>query len=80
MKKLFFSLLAFAATMSTSAQIVSGTDYLIQNVQTGYYFGGGRDYGTHGTLLAKPQFFTFTTNGSGYSLDSHQYNNSTSSL
>lgn len=49
-------------------------DYLIQNVETGYYLGGGNGWGTRATLLGKPQWFTLTSSGTGYTLDSHQHN------
>ena len=50
-------------------------DYLIVNTQTGCYLGGGNDWGTHATLLRKPQFFTFAHKGNNaYTLDSHQSN------
>lgn len=50
-------------------------DYLIVNAETGYYLGGGNDWGTHASLLGKPQFFTFARqSGNAYTLDSHQSN------
>lgn len=50
-------------------------DYLIVNTETGCYLGGGNDWGTHATLLGKPQFFTFAYQGNNaYTLDSHQSN------
>lgn len=50
-------------------------DYLIVNTETGYYLGGGNDWGTHASLLGKPQFFTFAHQGNNaYTLDSHQSN------
>ncbi|MBR6629727.1 MAG: hypothetical protein IKL03_07230 [Bacteroidaceae bacterium] len=50
-------------------------DYLIVNTETGYYLGGGNDWGTHASLLGKPQFFTFARqSGNAYTLDSHQSN------
>ncbi len=50
-------------------------DYLIVNTATGCYLGGGNDWGTHATLLKKPQFFTLTHKGdNAYTLDSHQSN------
>lgn len=50
-------------------------DYLIVNTETGCYLGGGNDWGTHASLLGKPQFFTFARqSGNAYTLDSHQSN------
>ncbi len=50
-------------------------DYLIVNAATGCYLGGGNDWGTHATLLKKPQFFTLAHKGdNAYTLDSHQSN------
>ena len=50
-------------------------DYLIVNTETGCYLGGGNDWGTHASLLRKPQFFTFAhQGGNAYTLDSHQSN------
>ncbi len=50
-------------------------DYLIVNTETGCYLGGGNDWGTHASLLGKPQFFTFAHQGNNaYTLDSHQSN------
>ena len=50
-------------------------DYLIVNTETGCYLGGGNDWGTHASLLGKPQFFTFAhQGGNAYTLDSHQSN------
>jgi len=54
---------------------VSGSDYLIKNVQTGYYLVGGIDWGTHACLHKMPQWFTFTGSDNVYTLDSHQFNN-----
>ena len=40
MKKFFFSLLSVVFAMTVQAQLTAG-DYVIQNVETGYYLGGG---------------------------------------
>ena len=56
---------------------VSGSDYLIKNVQTGYYLVGGIDWGTHACLHKMPQWFTLTGSENVYTLDSHQFNGET---
>jgi hypothetical protein len=74
MKKILLSFVSFALAFSNvNAQLASG-DYLIQNVESGQYLGGGHDWGTHASLISKPQFFTVTLNNGKYSLDSHQSN------
>lgn len=80
--KLFKTLLVAAALCvggsAWAGAPVSGSDYLIKNVQTGYYLVGGIDYGTHACLHKMPQWFTFTGSENVYTLDSHQFNNSAS--
>ncbi len=51
-------------------------DYLIINVESGYYLAGGLYWGTCAMEGGRPQFVTLETYGSdgAYSLDSHQYN------
>ena len=46
MKKFFFSLLSVVFAMTVQAQLTAG-DYVIQNVGTGYYLGGGVMTGVH---------------------------------
>ena len=66
---------AALAYVKASAPFADG-DYVIQNVETGYFLGGGNDWGTHASLLGKPQWFTLTIQADGtYTLDSHQHNN-----
>jgi len=68
---------AAAKAYALSTAPIADGDYLIQNVETGYYMGGGNDWGTHASLLGKPQWFTLTLQSDGtYTLDSHQHNNS----
>ena len=68
-------LCAFTTTaMAADADFEDG-DYLIVNAETGYYLGGGNDWGTHASLIGKPQFFTLAHQGeNAYTLDSHQSN------
>ena len=74
MKKILLSFVSFALAFSNvNAQLASG-DYLIQNVESGQYLGGGHSWGTRASLISKPQFFTVTMNNGKYSLDSHQFN------
>ncbi len=57
MKKLFFSLMALAATASVSAQDLAEGDYYLRNVESGKYIAWGANWGTrtvlteHGALL-----------------------------
>ena len=71
-----FLLLAAALMCSVGswAGITSGSDYLIKNIETGYYLVGGMDWGTHACLHKMPQWFTFTGGDGSYTLDSHQFN------
>ncbi len=51
----------------------SYNDYLVVNAESGYFLGGGLDWGTHATELGKPQFFTFGEQADGtYKLNGHQ--------
>lgn len=79
-RNLLKSLLAIAVLCAGSGSVwagapVSGSDYLIKNVQTGYYLVGGMDWGTHACLHKMPQWFTLTESDGSYTLDSHQFNN-----
>lgn len=56
-------------------QAQSNGEYLLQNVETGYFLGGGQGWGTQASLLGKPQWFNLTQVTGGYTLDSRQYNN-----
>ena len=72
-----FMVMTLMAGSLYAADLAEG-DYIIQNVETGYFLGGGNDWGTHASLLGKPQWFTLTIQADGtYTLDSHQYNNAT---
>lgn len=73
MKKFIFSLLSVILAMTARAQLAEG-DYVIQNVKTGYFLGGGNDWGTHASLLRNPQIFTFAGSDNVFTLDSHQSN------
>ena len=73
MKKFIFSLLSVIFAMTAQAQLAAG-DYVIQNVETGYFLGGGNDWGTHASLLRNPQIFTFAGSDNVFTLDSHQSN------
>ena len=73
MKKFIFSLLSVIFAMTAQAQLAAG-DYVIQNVKTGYFLGGGNDWGTHASLLRNPQIFTFAGSDNVFTLDSHQSN------
>jgi hypothetical protein len=79
-KLLLASLAMSTCAVSAWAGSVVEGDYLLQNVETGYYLGGGNDWGTHASLLGKPQWFTIAAvaDTTTYTLDSHQYNNATS--
>ncbi|MCD8302631.1 MAG: hypothetical protein LUC44_06385, partial [Prevotellaceae bacterium] len=49
--------------------------YIVQNVETGQYLGGGNTWGTHASVLPLPQQFTLATQEDGkYTLASYQYN------
>jgi hypothetical protein len=76
LKKLLLALLAITALSPAAwAELPTDGEYLVQNVETGYYLGGGNDWGTHASLLGKPQWFALTAVGSGaYTLNSHQHN------
>ncbi len=51
----------------------SYNDYLVVNVNSGNFLGGGLDWGTHATEIGKPQFFTFGEQADGtYKIDGHQ--------
>ncbi len=52
-------------------------DYLIINVESGYYLAGGLSWGTCAMEGGRPQFVTLETYGTegAYSLNSNQYNN-----
>ena len=73
MKKFIFSLLSVILAMTARAQLAEG-DYVIQNVKTGYFLGGGNDWGTHASLLRNPQIFSFAGSDNVFTLDSHQDN------
>lgn len=60
--------------ISARAAITSGTDYVIKNVESGQYLAGGNSWGTQASTFDMPQLFTLTTNGTGFSFDSHQSN------
>lgn len=77
-RKLFLLLCALLTMISARATITSGSDYLIKNVETGYYLVGGMDWGTHACLHQMPQWFTLSGSGTSYSLDSHQFNGANS--
>jgi hypothetical protein len=77
-KLLLASLAMTTCAASAWAELPTDGEYLLQNVETGYYLGGGLDWGTHATLIGKPQWFALAVQADGaYTLDSHQYNNET---
>ncbi|MCD8301580.1 MAG: hypothetical protein LUC44_01025 [Prevotellaceae bacterium] len=52
--------------------------YVLQNVGTGQYLGGGNSWDTQGSILATPQQFTIEGQDDGtYTLASYQYNSET---
>lgn len=61
----------------TAKPLFENGDYLIVNKSAQAYLGGGRDWGTHATLIGKPQWFTATVSNGAYTLDSHQSNGGT---
>ncbi|MCR5312716.1 MAG: hypothetical protein K6E54_03560 [Bacteroidaceae bacterium] len=77
-KTCYVSALLLALSSSSYAQITSDTEYVIQNVESGYYLGGANNWGTHAALTSKPQRFTIVGSENVYTLDSHQYNSETS--
>jgi len=77
--KFFLSVAALLSFNATAfAQFTSGSDYIIQNVATEYYLGGGNSWGTQASLLPKAQRFAFIGENGVYSLDSHQFNDANS--
>lgn len=71
----FLSVLALMlVSVCANAQLANGTDYIIQNVESGKYLGGGNSWGTQASLLDHPQVFTATLANGAYKLDSHQSN------
>lgn len=57
-----------------TAKGIEDGDYVVMNVMGGY-IGGGNDWGTHASLIGKPQWFTLAAMEDGtYTLDSHQSN------
>lgn len=63
----------FVINGATAKGIEDG-DYVVMNVMGGY-IGGGNDWGTHASLIGKPQWFTLAAMEDGtYTLDSHQSN------
>lgn len=66
---------AWTLTRTGDVTYFADGDYLIVNTETGCFLGGGNDWGTHATLLRKPQIFTLAhQGGNAYTLDSHQSN------
>jgi hypothetical protein len=81
LKKLLLASVAMAALVPVAwAELPAAGDYLIQNVETGYYLGGGNEYGTHASLIKEPQWFSLTVSGSGYVLNSNQNRNNNTYL
>ncbi len=74
MKRLSTFLMALLLTwIGANAQtITSGGTYMLQNVETGYFLGGGGTWGTQAVTLARPQQFTITSSNGGYTLHSYQ--------
>jgi len=71
----FLSVLALMlVSVGAKAQFVDGADYIIQNVESGKYLGGGNSWGTQASLVEHPQAFTATLSNGAYALDSHQSN------
>lgn len=76
LKHLLLAAFAVLGMGSAKAQIAEG-EYFIQNVETGAFLGGGNDWGTHATLLGRPQRFNLSVSGDGYTIDSYQFNKAT---
>ncbi len=73
---------AVAAVEASNAEFAethpADGNYLIQNVETGYYLGGGNYWGTQASTLGKPQWLGLAAQSDGtYQLDSHQTNGGT---
>ncbi len=66
--------LTFLGEVEIESPVEDGM-YIIQNVETGQYLGGGNTWGTHASVLPLPQQFTLATQEDGkYTLASYQYN------
>jgi hypothetical protein len=75
-KVLLASVAASLFSVGAWAELPESGNFLIQNVETGYYLGGGHDWGTHASLIGEPQWFNLTEKSYGeYSFNSYQYNN-----
>ncbi len=73
----FYTLYDYQASIYVKRGIVAGDEYLVVNEETGFYLGGGLDWGTHATLLEKPQRFVITTfnyDALKFYFNSQQYN------
>ncbi len=55
-----------------ATDITAGGIYMLQDVESGNYIGGGYDYGTQATMLPQPQQFTFHASDDYYTLSSYQ--------
>ncbi len=81
-KHLLFGMAALLLLFVTgaSAAVKDGETYMLQNVETGYYLGGGNSWGTQASLLAQPQQFTLEagTTADTYLIESYQYNSADS--
>ncbi len=80
MKRLI-SLVALALAMGAtkaSASISTSEKMVIMNMESGYFLGGGLDWGTHASDCVMPQWFTMskTTTGGYYRLCTYQCSSS----
>ncbi|MCD8284628.1 MAG: hypothetical protein LUB62_00165 [Prevotellaceae bacterium] len=76
-KHLLFGMAALLLLFVTgaSAAVSDGDICVLQNVETGYYVGGGNAWGTQASLIAKPQQWTVKTGSAAgtYTFSSYQY-------
>ncbi len=73
------ALLLSLAGVARASALANGTTYVLKNVATGLYLGGGNNWGTQASLLQTPQQFTLADGTDGkYTLCSYQYNSATS--
>lgn len=73
-KRAYIKSITFYPKAAADQPAFADGDYLIVNKATQAYLGGGLDWGTHATLIGKPQWFTLTATEGAYTLDSHQSN------
>ncbi len=74
MKKHLLKSLALAAVLLVgggTAKAQSAGDYLIQNVETGYYLASGGTWGTQAVTHAKPQWLTLAGSDGTFTIETH---------